>query len=156
MTKSDGLQPPPPARPASLWARLLLLACSDAGLYFCLFVIIVSGQFWVLFPPICFVAAGSGQFSFFNVCGMGWGWGWDISCLTASPCPAVGKAGRILPWAACPLCVCLSRPHPTWAAGPGTWCTLSAVPHPKFPLVQVARQASEASFLGEGDRQTWF
>ena len=48
------------------------LAFSDAGFYFCLFVIIVSGQFWVLLSPICLlgtsslVAMGSGQISFFK------------------------------------------------------------------------------------------
>lgn len=64
-----------PSSPSLPLGVSLLLAFSDAGLYFCLFVIIVSGQFWVLLPPICFVASGSRQFLFFNVCGMGWGWG---------------------------------------------------------------------------------
>lgn len=96
----------------------------------------MSGQFWVLLPPICFVATGSGHISFCNVCGMGWEWWWDISCLTTSPCPALGKASHIPPWAAHCLCVCLSRPQSPWAAEPA-WCPgvpLQQYPSPSAPL----------------------
>lgn len=113
------------------------LAFSDAGFYFCLFVIIVSGQFWVLLSPICLlgtsslVAMGSGQISFFNVSGLAWGWGgWDKSCLNI---PSVLQWAKLIAFPlGCPIffaTVCLGLNLPRWEGlAPGV--TLPQCPCP--------------------------
>lgn len=56
-TKTNPRVAPAPSPSPPFGCGSLQLAFSDAGFYFCLLVIIVSGQFWVPLSLICFVGS---------------------------------------------------------------------------------------------------
>lgn len=157
--KPDQLQPPLPAPTPPPGCGSLQLAFSDAGFYFCLLVIIVSGQFWVLLSPICFFGSsflcghGVWAISVFNGCGMVWGWGWDR---VAEPHPAVPQWARLV--TCCPglpvlfvsVCLYLDLPR-CQGLPPGV--PLLQHPLSQCPFVELTRLASGAIFLGKDHGQ---